>query len=38
MNNKIYLCSFASEDLNKSVDRFEFQAKKNEYLFRYKNI
>ena len=27
MNNKIYLCSFASEDLNKSVDRFEFQAK-----------
>ena len=28
MNNKIYLCSFASEDLNKSVDRFEFQAKK----------
>ena len=43
MNNKIYLCSFASEDLNKSVDRFEFQAKKmNIYsgikIFRPKNF
>ena len=28
MNNKIYLCSFASDDLNKSVNRFEYQAKK----------
>ena len=28
MNNKIYLCSFASEDLNNSVKRFELQAKK----------
>lgn len=28
MNNKIYLCSFASNDLNKSVERFTKQAEK----------
>ena len=27
MNNKIYLCSFASNDLNISVKRFQSQAK-----------
>jgi|TARA_B100000929_G_scaffold190749_1_gene150979 hypothetical protein len=35
MNNRIYLCSFASEDLNLSVDRFIKQAKSFNY---YKEI
>ena len=35
MNNRIYLCSFASEDLNLSVERFIKQAKSFNY---YKEI